>query len=177
VSRRASRPRWALLLFLVLACLLALCARLYVWPAEDSAALVRADAIVVLNGPDPRWAVAQQLARRRAAPVMLLSVPSVRWACPAWHYPGVRIVCFQPNPVDTRGEARFAANQAKAFGWRSLIVVSSRPQDTRARIRVERCFDGRVSVVTASPSALQWPYQVAYEFGATLKAELWQRGC
>jgi hypothetical protein len=151
--------------------------RLFVWPARVPVSQAHGDAIVVLNGPDPRWQVALRLAREHAAPVLLLSVSSVRWNCPSWHEPGVKLVCFTPVPATTQGEARFAGAEARRHGWRSLIVVSSRPQDTRARLRVGRCFRGNVEVVTADPSALEWPYQVLYEWGALFKALVLQRSC
>ena len=84
---------------------------------------------------------------------MLISVPSVRWNCPSFVVPGVRVKCFRPNPFNTRGEARYAASQAHLHRWHSLIVVSSVPQSTRARLRVERCFHGTVQVVVATPTA------------------------
>jgi len=173
------RPRWprAVVLIGVPVLFVLVTARLFVWPSQEPFALARADAIVVLDGAGPRLEVALRLARRRAAPIILLSVPSVQWNCPHWSTPGVRVVCFVPVPATTRGEAQFAAAQARAFGWKSLIVVSSVPQDTRARLRVERCFRGQVEVVTAEPAWSQWPYQVVYEWGALLKALLLQRGC
>ncbi len=152
-------------------------ARLFVWPAQDALSGAHGDAVVVFNGPDPRFQVAIRLARERAAPVVLLSVSSVQWDCPHWRVPGVKLVCFTPIPATTQGEARFAAAQARANGWRSLIVVSSVPQDTRARLRLRRCFSGSIEVVTARPGLSEWSYQVLYEWGALLKALVLQRGC
>jgi uncharacterized SAM-binding protein YcdF (DUF218 family) len=161
----------------LLALFVSLTARLFVWPAQDALAGARADAVVVLGGPGSRWQVALELAREHAAPVILLSVASVRWDCPRVVLPGVTVECFRPDPFDTRGEARFAAAQARAHGWHSLIVVSSVAQATRARLRVKRCFGGRVYVVTAPLSLSSWAYEVVYEWGALFKALVWERGC
>ena len=51
--------------------------------------------------------------------------------------------------------------------------------DTRARLRIGRCFGGRVYAVTAppAPSQTNWPYQIAYKWGALMKALLLQRSC
>lgn len=177
-SRRA-RPRRKLLVIgaLVVALVLALSAKLFVWPADSSVQGAHADAILVMNGPGPRWAVAARLVAERAAPVVFVSTKSVRWDCPDWGVPGVTVQCFRPVPFDTRGEARYVAREANAHGWHSLIVVSSIAQATRARLRVERCFTGSVKVVVAVPSWPTWAYEVLYEWGALVKALVWQRGC
>jgi uncharacterized SAM-binding protein YcdF (DUF218 family) len=155
----------------------ALSAVLFVWPSLDPIKGARADAILVMGGPGPRLQVALELAKEHAAPVMLVSVASVRWNCPSLDVPGVRVECFRPDPFTTQGEARYVAGQARVHGWHSLIVVSSVPQSTRARLRVERCFHGTVKVVGARPSLASWTYGVIYEWGALVKALVWQRSC
>jgi hypothetical protein len=162
---------------LVVALFLSLSAKLFVLPAQNAVQGLHADAVVVLNGPGPRWQVALELAREHAAPVMLVSVASVQYNCPPDDLPGVQVECFRPDPLDTRGEARFAASQARAHGWHSLILVTSVAQATRARLRVKRCFGGQVYVVEAKPAFAAWPYEVAYEWGALAKALVWQPGC
>jgi hypothetical protein len=150
---------------------------LFVWPSLDRIKGIRADAILVMGGPGPRLQVALELAKEHAAPVMLVSVASVRWDWPNFDLSGVRVECFRPDPFSTQGEARYAASQARLRGWQSLIVVSSVPQSTRARLRVKRCFDGTVKVVAARPSPARWAYGVIYEWGALTKALVWQRSC
>lgn len=162
---------------LVLALWGSLSAVLFIWPSLDPIKGARADAILVMGGPGPRLQVALKLAKERAAPVMLVSVASVRWNCPNLEVPGVRVECFRPDPFSTQGEARYAANQARLYGWHSLIVVSSVPQSTRARLRVQRCFHGTVKVVAARPSLASWAYGVIYEWAALTKALVWQRSC
>jgi uncharacterized SAM-binding protein YcdF (DUF218 family) len=75
------------------------------------------------------------------------------------------------------GEARYAAQQARQHDWHSLILVTSLPQATRARVRVERCFSGSVQVVVARPPLPTFAYDVVYEWGALAKALIWQRSC
>jgi uncharacterized SAM-binding protein YcdF (DUF218 family) len=154
-----------------------LSAKLFVWPAQNAAKGLHADAVVVLGGPGPRWQVAVELAQEHAAPFMLVSVPSVQWNCPRYEFPEVQVECFSPDPDDTRGEARFAASTARANGWHSLIVVASVPQATRARVRFKRCFNGTIYIVPARPHLGTWAYEVVYEWGALAKALIWQRGC
>lgn len=176
-GRRTKLRGTQLAAILVVALLASLSAKLFVWPAHDPLYGEHADAILVMNGAGPRLEVAEQLAREGAAPVVLVSTASVRWDCPYIYAPGVDVQCFRPSPFDTRGEARYAAAQARAHGWHSLIVVSSVAQSTRARLRVERCFPGHVRMVVATPSVWKWAYEVVYEWGALAKAEIWQRGC
>ena len=66
---------------------------------------------------------------------------------------------------------------AARYHWRSIALVAIRPQDTRARIRLGRCFGGKVYVVTAPIRAHMWPYEIAYEWGATINALVFQRSC
>jgi hypothetical protein len=162
---------------LVLGLLGSLTAVLFVWPSLDPIKGTHVDAILVMGGPGPRLEVALKLARERAAPMMLVSVASVRWNCPNLEVPDVRVECFRPDPFSTQGEARYAASQAQIHDWHSLIVVSSVPQATRARLRVQRCFHGTVKVVAARPSLASWAYGVLYEWGALIKALVWQRSC
>jgi uncharacterized SAM-binding protein YcdF (DUF218 family) len=91
--------------------------------------------------------------------------------------PDVRVTCFEPNPATTRGEAEFAARLAMRYHWRSIALVTTAPQDTRARLRMRRCFAGHVYVVNAPLTTYQWPAEVVYEWAATIKALFLQPGC
>ncbi len=87
------------------------------------------------------------------------------------------MICFDPSPATTRGEAEFAGRLARKYHWRSIALVTTTAQDTRARLRMERCFSGPVYVMTAPMTLASWPYQIAYEWGALGKALVIQRGC
>ncbi len=91
--------------------------------------------------------------------------------------PGVKVICFNPNPGNTRGEAEFIGKLANRYHWRSVVLVTSRAQDTRARVLVGRCFSGSVYVITVSLPWYNWPYQIAYGWGALVKAVLLHRSC
>jgi hypothetical protein len=41
----------------------------------------------------------------------------------------------------------------------------------------ERCFSGQVYVMTAPVPLRDWPYEIAYEWGATIKALTVNRSC
>jgi uncharacterized SAM-binding protein YcdF (DUF218 family) len=89
----------------------------------------------------------------------------------------VELICFDPDPGNTRGEAEYFGLLARRYHWNSVTLVTTSPQDTRARILVRRCFAGSVYVVTAPLPAASWPYQIAYEWGALLKALFVYRAC
>ena len=151
-------------------------ARLFVWPAEGMPAHV--SAIVMLAGPGDRLPVALRLAREHRAPVLVVSQGWQGYGgpCPS-PTPGVRLICFDPDPGNTRGEAQFVGRLAQRYHWHSVVLITAREQDTRARIRLGRCFSGSVYVVTAPLPLSNVPYQVAYEWGALFKALVLQRGC
>jgi hypothetical protein len=55
--------------------------------------------------------------------------------------------------------------------------VAIRPQAVRAQLIFGRCFSGQVYVSTAPLAAGSWPYQIAYGWGALVKAVLVNTGC
>jgi uncharacterized SAM-binding protein YcdF (DUF218 family) len=179
-SRRRPRGRgWRRILIAATALLLVLAAltgRLLVWPARGMPA--RVDAIVMLAGPGDRLALAQQLARQQRAPVLVVSQGSQGYGspCPP-KTPRVTLICFDPDPGNTRGEAEFAGHLAQRYHWRSIVLVTTPAQDTRARILMRRCFSGSIFAVTKSLPWEDWPYQVAYGWGALVKALVLQRAC
>jgi hypothetical protein len=135
-------------------------------------------AIVMLAGPGNRLPVALQLAREHRAAVLVVSQGQHGYGgpCPPTT-PGVKLICFDPNPGDTRGEAEFVGRLAKRYHWSSVVLVTAPEQDTRARIMMERCFSGSIYVITASLPLGSWPYQIAYEWGALFKALVLHRAC
>jgi len=154
-------------------------ARLFVLPAQGMPA--RVDAVVMLDGPgNPgRVATALRLAAERRAPTLLISrgtKQSEIGGCPP-PMQDVKVICFNPSPATTQGEAEFAGRLARQHHWKSVALVTVAPQDTRARLRMSRCFPGTIYVATAPLPMAQWPYEIAYEWGATLKALFLQRSC
>jgi hypothetical protein len=168
----------ATVLVVLITAVSAVTARLFVWPEQGMPA--RVSAIVMLNGPGNRLSTAEDLAWQQRAPFVVISRGSNYWGhgsicAPA--IPHVTVICFDPNPATTKGEAEFVGQLARKYHWKSLVLVTTTPQDTRARLRVERCFTGPVYVVTASLPLTAWPYEIAYEWAATVKALAFQRTC
>ena len=151
-------------------------ARVLVWPVQGAPAHV--DAIVVLAGPGDRLPAALALARERRAPDLVVSRGWMGYGgpCPP-PVSGVRILCFEPSPGDTRGEAEYVGALARRNDWHSLLVVAIRPQAARAQLLFDRCFTGQVYISTAPLPAGSWPYQIAYGWGALVKAIFVNRSC
>lgn len=176
-GRRPSRGRRALAAAVALVVAFVLVsARLFVWPAQGMPPHV--SAIVMLAGPGNRLAVALELAREHRAPVLVVSQGQHGYGgpCPP-STPGVKLVCFDPDPGDTRGEAEFIGRLARQDRWSSVVLVTSRAQDTRGRIIVGRCYSGSIYVVTGSLPLGSWPHQIAYEWAALVKALVLHRNC
>ncbi|RIQ25266.1 YdcF family protein [Jiangella rhizosphaerae] len=159
---------------LLLAAAVAAELRLFVFPPADEP--VRADAVVVLGGPGDRMGLGWDLAREGLAPAVVVFVPDPRLCEPLAAVP--EEICLTPEPPTTRGEARMVAELASERGWDHLVVVTAASQAVRARIRLERCFDGRLELVTVREDGLaQQLYRVFYENGAMIKALAFERDC
>jgi hypothetical protein len=150
--------------------------RLLVWPVQGAPPTV--SAIVMLAGPGNRLPVALRLAREHRAPVLVVSQGWMGYGgpCPP-PVPGVRTICFNPDPGNTRGEAEYIGRLAQRYGWHSILIVATQPQAVRAQLLVRRCFSGPAYVATAPIPAGSWPYQLAYGWGALFKAVFLVRTC
>lgn len=153
----------------------------YVRPQVDQ--LRYADAILILGGPgDQRYPFGVDLGVEGWAPSVVVSNPKpdhprLTSYCATPHA-GFKLYCFAPDPETTKGEARELRRLASQYGWRTIIVVTSRPHISRARFILQQCFDGNL-VMVASPahmSAAGWAYQYVYQTAGYLRAAL-QPGC
>lgn len=180
-SRRpARRSRWWHRALLALAVVFiaagAATAGLFIWPDQGMSA--RVSAIVMLDSPGNSLNLALRLARQHRAPFLVVSLgtPDSGPRCPR-PIPEVKVICFNPAPVTTQGEAEYVGRLSRRYHWHSVAVVTITPQDSRARLRIERCFTGPVYVVTMPIALTSWPYEIAYEWGALVKALVVQRSC
>lgn len=164
-----------ILVLLIVFC--ALSARLFVFP--DTGMPARVDAIVVLGGDGDRLGLGMQLARDDRAPYLVLSMglPWMPGGICTQHVGPATVICFQPDPDTTQGEAEGAARLAKRYGWRSLVLVTTRDQVWRAHLRFQRCYAGAIYGVGSSVAWDRWPWAIAYQWAGTVKAEVLQRGC
>ena len=173
IMDKRKRRRWKRLLVaggVVVVAFLALSAVLFVWPKTNVPRKV--DAIVVLGGANANLTKGLKLASEGYAPTLLISTPEPS-AC-GYSIPGVSIICFQPSPATTQGEARYVAKLASRRHWRQIIVVSGTAQALRARLRFERCYHG---TALFDPAGSVTVADVIYEWGALAKALTIQRDC
>ena len=175
-GRRRRWRRWLIALAVLIVVFLGTTARLFIWPGQGLPA--RVDALVSLDTPGGTLGTAQRLAEQHRAPNLVISLgtPLSGYGCPH-PIPGVRLICFNPDPGTTQGEAQYVGRLARKYHWRSVAIVTITPQETRARLRVERCFRGPVYTQGTSIGLTSWPYQVGYEWGALFKALFLQRSC
>ena len=87
--------------------------RLFIWP--DRGMPARVSAIVMMNGSGDRLDTALDLAWQHRAPFVVISRGSPYFGhgsvC-APSIPHVKVICFDPNPSTTKGEAEFAGRLA-----------------------------------------------------------------
>jgi hypothetical protein len=151
-------------------------ARLFVWPADGAPGQV--DAVLMTASPYAPVSLATQLARTLRAKYLLISLGHDGYGgtCPPpLHH--TRLICFDPSPATTQGEAEYVGRLAAKYGWRSILVVSTAPQQWRAEQRVRRCFHGSVYGAAGPIPLYSWPYEIAYEWAATMKMLVLQRSC
>jgi uncharacterized SAM-binding protein YcdF (DUF218 family) len=130
--------------------------RLLLWPETDLPA--RADAVVVLaGGQGERLTKALELIHADTAPTLVITNgDDPKWAEANRLCRGAssfEVICFRPDPDNTRGEARALGSLAERRGWQSLVVVTSTYHVTRARLLLRRCYAGKTSFVGAPSSA------------------------
>lgn len=139
----------------------------------------RVDAIIVLGGNGDRLDLGLQLAQEDRAPYLVLSrgLPWVPSQLCTGHVGQTKVVCFKPDPYTTQGEAEGAARIAKKYGWTSMVLVTTTDQVWRAHLRFQRCYSGEIYNVAVPVPWYHWPYAVLHQWGGTVKAETYQRGC
>jgi uncharacterized SAM-binding protein YcdF (DUF218 family) len=154
----------------------AVTARFFVFPTTGMPA--RVDAIVVPGGSGDRIDAALKLARQDRAHYLVFSegeyVPPQ--LCGS-HVGSEAVLCFQPVPDTTQGEAEATAGLAHKYGWHSIAILTTPDQTWRAEMRFRRCYSGSIYGVTTSLPLHRWPFMIAYQWAATAKAELINRSC
>jgi uncharacterized SAM-binding protein YcdF (DUF218 family) len=147
---------------------------LFVWPSTGT--LQHADAVVVLaGGHGERLERGLELARDGVAPTLVASTAPDR-LCSADE--PFTVICFLPQPSNTRGEVEAVAQLARQKGWHRLVLVTSTYHITRARMLLTRCYHGAVETAPAQPrqGILGWLGAITHEWGGLAEA-LVQRSC
>ncbi|OZC49899.1 hypothetical protein CH289_17095 [Rhodococcus sp. RS1C4] len=142
--------------------------------------ITKADAIIVLGGEhDGREAYGVSLAEQGVADTVVLSDPYGPSDPYMKKYCGVTtekysVLCEEPIPSTTRGEAIFTQRLAEERGWDHVIVVSWRYHLPRAKHIFGQCFDGDVTMQavprTYNFSLVYWEYTYLYQLAGFAKA-------
>ena len=173
----------AALAVLIVAWLIA-CAVFFVWPRVD-APPARADAVVVLSGDrNVRLDPGVRLVGRDVAPVLVISGalqdphwPKAQRLCRLGRVAEARVICFDPVPFSTRGEARAIGRLAREHGWHRIVIVTSTFHLTRARMVVHRCYRGRLWAVGTPTKWWRLPEEWVFETGKLAVQLTSERGC
>lgn len=143
------------------------------------AAPKQADAVVMLGGAsNERMLDAMMIRFDLKAPYLVLSNTDTKGNASADEYcrnhsnktvyPDV--ICFDPKPMDTRGEAVALAQLAKEYQWKNMIVVTSTYHIKRAGLLMEQCVDSNVTMMSTTPqfNAWQWFRRFVIETGGLI---------
>ena len=142
------------------------------------------DAIVVLGGEhDGREDYALTLARQGFARTVLVADPyrpyrqyeaELMARICAESDANLEVICFEPDPSTTLGEAIFTAQMAEQRGWSSVMVLSWRYHLVRARFIFRQRFPGELVMHTVPRSydltGIQWMETYTYQFAGIAKA-------
>jgi uncharacterized SAM-binding protein YcdF (DUF218 family) len=176
--------RALLVLALLVAAWLVACVVLFLRPSAG-ATPARADAVVVLSGDrNVRLDRGIALVRRGVAPVLVISGAGgdpgwlkARRLCRLGRVATAKVICFEPVPFSTRGEARAIGRLAREHGWNRFVIVTSTFHITRARMLVGRCYRGRLWLVGTPTPAWRLPEEWAFETGKLAVQLTAERGC
>src|SRR5262249_46270170 len=112
-ARRRKRWRAALMALAVAVITISeVTARLFIW--QDQGRPAQMSAVVMLDRPGNTVGAAVRLARQHRAPFLVISLgtPLSSYRCPA-PVGGVKLICFNPKPATTQGEAEFVGRLAR----------------------------------------------------------------
>ncbi|GAB6900674.1 YdcF family protein [Kineosporia succinea] len=185
------RRRWiARLAVLVVVAVLVIAptgGRLYSFPQTDTLDDGETvDAILALGGRTETAFYGQQLAEQGRTKVLIVSNPyptddpafqPVHDLC-ASQPTDYRLICFRPDPMTTRGEARALGRLAGENGWDRVAVLAAKYHISRTRSIVDRCYDGDLLMVETPLriSPFNWTYQYVRQTLGYVKVAA-QRGC
>lgn len=167
------------------ALVLAACTGLFFCLAQSTDSPTHADAIFVLAPTHGRITYAEELMDQGYGSTLAISVPRHEHGskdyAPCAEKRAYRIVCFQPDPVTTQGEARALQRLTALYGWNSVSVVSDESHLPRARILMSRCYKGDLRMVAYQKNlpfvsltdiGKSWMFVSVYETAAFVKVAL-----
>lgn len=137
------------------------------------------DALIVLGGGgSERLELGTELARARNVP-LVLSAEGIDQGRRAGLTCGLDVVCMDPEPSSTAGEARTMRTLADDHGWDRIGVATSTFHVNRSRLLFRQCFGDQVDVVGADGggSLSGDAYRYARELVAQIAGLTVRRAC
>lgn len=139
----------------------------------------KADAVVMLGGASKeRLLEAMMLRAKLNAPYLVLSHTGTPGNASADDYCNTHsnkavypdVICFTPDPMDTRGEANAIGLMATEHEWKSLAVVTSKYHIARSERLLNQCTPSKIQMVATDPdlSPKQWLRRFVIETGGLL---------
>ncbi|SEJ41169.1 hypothetical protein [Demequina mangrovi] len=157
----------------------------FVAPAHDEPRAV--DAVYVIGPPtDARMALAETMVADGLADTVVVSLsdsaeerevlPEASRVCDEPQ--DYAVLCSQPEPFTTRGEARWMRDLVAAEGWESVAVITVTPHLTRTRVIMERCWNGDIVYIDSQETLMpwEWAHHYLYQSAAFVKVAL-EDGC
>ena len=108
-------------------------------------------------------------------PTLLISLP--RFIGPGGNLCPKGATCFRASPYSTRGEAETVSRLARARGWHTLVVVTSRYHERRAHMLFRRCTNAKLEFVPAHASVQAFLRNIPLEWGKFAYQLTVQRKC
>ncbi|MHA7178002.1 YdcF family protein [Arthrobacter sp. Sr24] len=141
--------------------------------------LTKTDAVVMLGGASKeRLLEAMMLRAELDAPYLVLSNTNTPGNASADDYCDTHgneqiypdIICFTPDPLNTRGEADAIGLIATDYKWSSITVVTSKYHVARSERLLNQCTPSGVQMVGTGPqfSPWQWLRRFVIETGGLL---------
>lgn len=190
---RTSHPNWGWVWAFKACCALLLLwgiAGVFLYVAPNVDIPRRTDVLFVLAPAGERLEYAKEIMDEGFAGTLAISLPAVATdaslkSAPCDDVRSYRIICFEPDPVTTQGEARALQRLAEENGWKSASVLTAQSHITRARVLIQRCYGGELVMIAhwkdhpwlpLSSKEASWGYIYAYETAAFVKVAV-NRDC
>lgn len=139
----------------------------------------QADAVVMLGGASKERLLDAMMVRSDIkAPYLVISNTDTKGNASADEYCETHsnetiypdVICFTPDPMNTRGEADAIGLLATKHGWKSIVVVTSKYHIARAERLLNQCTPSKVQMVATDPqfTPKQWIRRFVIETGGLL---------
>jgi uncharacterized SAM-binding protein YcdF (DUF218 family) len=139
---------------------------------------VQADAVLVFAGESDRLELALELVDQGVSGTLVVSLgtkePLIARRCGTTS--PVEVLCPEPQELNTRGEARMFGAIARERGWGNVVAVTGDYHGARARMLLDRCFEGAASFALVDWHDVGWSV-VRKEVAGLWVARFLDRSC